>query len=104
MEDRLNEIMALDRKERETALLGFAEELGCAPMRIYGEKGDLWKEGEGELHREDAVIRKIREAAGGGREIAGEKQAIKRRWVTIIAVISLVIAVALGVLALILGS
>ena len=104
MEDRLTEIMALERKERETALLEFAKELGCAPMRIYGENADLWKDGEGELVREDAVIRKIREAASGGREIAGEKQATKRRLVTIIAVISLVIAVALGVLALILGS
>ena len=78
VEDRLNEIMALDRKERETALLGFAEELGCAPMRIYGEKGDLWKDGEGELLREDAVIRKIREAAKGDREAASGKRT--RKW------------------------
>ncbi len=78
VEDRLNEILALDRKERETALLGFAEELGCAPMRIYGEKGDLWKDGEGELVREDVVIWRIQEAAKGDREAASGKQA--RKW------------------------
>ena len=81
VEDRLNEIMALDRKERETALLEFAEELGCTPMRIYGEKGDLWKDGEGELLREDAVIRRIREAAKGDRKAASEKRVTKWwRW------------------------